>query len=189
MGETTFMHRVNQKLLHDLTRKTEQILGIAAVRCAEEGVALKPLQDVGDPYVEIPRESHRFDLILLGRETHFQFGLEKIADDTLTRILHSSPRPVVVVPRTIDEREAVVIAFDGSLQASRALYAFEASGLGRAPCMWSALPRSTRLPPITLTVRSNSWRITRSRRWRLPSPLPTRRRPRCWSGPRSSGPA
>ncbi len=131
MGETTFMHRVNQKLLHDLTRKTEQILGIAAVRCAEEGVALKPLQDVGDPYVEIPRESHRFDLILLGQETHFQFGFEKIADDTLTRILHSSPRPVVVAPRTIDEREAVVIAFDGSLQASRALYAFEASGLGR----------------------------------------------------------
>ena len=41
MGETTFMHRVNQKPLHDLTRKTEQILGIAAVRCAEEGMALK----------------------------------------------------------------------------------------------------------------------------------------------------
>jgi len=38
----------------------------------------------------------------------------------------------VVVPRTIGAGGAVVIAFDGSLQASRALYAFEASGLGRS---------------------------------------------------------
>ena len=132
LGENRFMRRVNQALLHDMTRKTEQILGTAAVRCAEEGVAFKPLEDVGDPYVQIPRESHRFDLILLGQETHFQFGFEKIPDDTLTRILRSSPRPVVVVPRTIGAGEAVVIAFDGSLQASRALHAFEASGLGRS---------------------------------------------------------
>ena len=90
------------------------------------------MEDVGDPYVQIPRESHRFDLILLGQETHFQFGFEKIPDDTLTRILRSSPRPVVVVPRTIGAGEAVIIAFDGSLQASRALHAFEASGLGRS---------------------------------------------------------
>ena len=38
----------------------------------------------------------------------------------------------MVVPRTLGAGEAVVIAFDGSLQASRALYAFEASGLGRS---------------------------------------------------------
>ena len=42
-----------------------------------------------------------------------------------------APRPVVVVPETVGAGEAVVIAYDGSLQASRALYAFEASGLGR----------------------------------------------------------
>lgn len=131
LGENILMRRINQNLLHEMTRKTEQILGIAAVRCAEEGVAFKPLQNVGDPYVQIPEESHRFDLILLGQETHFQFGFEKTPDDTLTRILRCSPRPVVVVPRAVGSGEAVVIAFDGSLQASRALYAFEASGLGR----------------------------------------------------------
>ena len=38
---------------------------------------------------------------------------------------------MVVVPPTIGEEEAVVVAFDGSLQASRALQAFEASGFGK----------------------------------------------------------
>ncbi len=126
-----YFGRLNPKDLHDLTRRIEQVLGMAALRCAEEGVAFKPLEDLGDPYIEILREAQRYDLLLLGRKTHFQFGFEKIEDGILTRILRNCPRPVVVVPRTLGAGEAVVIAFDGSLQASRALYAFEASGLGR----------------------------------------------------------
>jgi nucleotide-binding universal stress UspA family protein len=128
----SYFERLDRKLLHDLTRRSEQVLGMAALRCAEEGVAFKPLEDVGDPWIQILREAQRYDLILLGRETHFQFGSERMADETLTRILRSSPRPVVVVPTSIGAGEAVLIAFDGSLQASRALHAFEASGLGRA---------------------------------------------------------
>ena len=34
------------------------------------------------------------------------------------------------MPETLPDGEAVVVAYDGSLQAARALYAFEASGLG-----------------------------------------------------------
>ena len=131
LGETKFMHQRNRKLLHEATRRAEQVLEAAAIRCAEEGVAFKPLEDVGDPYVRIPEESHRYDLVLLGRVTHFEFGFDKIADETLTRILRENPRPVVVVPSTLGDGESVVVAFDGSLQASRALQAFEASGLGK----------------------------------------------------------
>jgi nucleotide-binding universal stress UspA family protein len=126
-----YFGRLNQKDLHDLTRKMEQVLGMAAIRCAEEGVTFKPLEDVGTPFIEILREAQRYDLLLLGRQTHFQFGYERFEEETLACVLRTCPRPVVVVPRTMSAGEAVVIAFDGSLQASRALYAFEASGLGR----------------------------------------------------------
>ncbi len=131
LGETNYDRELNRKRLQELTVKTDQILGAAAVRCANEGVAFKPLEAVGDPYVEIPRQSHRFDLILLGRETHFQYGFERQTDDTLTRILRSSARPVVVGPRALCLGGSVVVAFDGSLQASRALFAFTTLGLGR----------------------------------------------------------
>jgi nucleotide-binding universal stress UspA family protein len=131
LGETHYKHGVNQHLLHDLTRRIEQILSSAALTCAHEGVAFKPLEEVGDPYIEILRESQRYDLILLGLKTHFEFGFENIEDETLIRVLRSAPRPVVVVPEIVNAGETVMIAYDGSLQASRALYAFEASGLGR----------------------------------------------------------
>ena len=130
LGETPFMHRRNQELLNVLSRKSDQVLDAAAARCAQEGVAFKPIEDVGDPFDQIRSEAHRYDLIMLGRETHFQFGFEKMADDVLTCILRVTPRPVVVVPRTLGPGEAVIVAFDGSLEASHALCAFAASGLG-----------------------------------------------------------
>ena len=131
MGETQFMHRRNQGLLEELGRKSGQVLEAAAARCVREGVAFKPIEDVGDPFSQIRNEAHRYDLIMLGRETHFQFGFERMTDDVLTCILRVTPRPVVVVPRTLGAGEAVIVAFDGSLEASHALYAFAASGLGR----------------------------------------------------------
>jgi nucleotide-binding universal stress UspA family protein len=50
-------------------------------------------------------------------------------DETLRRILRSTPRPVVAVPSEIPDGNAVVVAYDGSLQAARAVYAFVASGI------------------------------------------------------------
>ena len=53
-------------------------------------------------------------------------------DETLSKVLRDSSRPVVAVPKVLGGDESVVVAYDGSLQASRTLYAFESSGLGRS---------------------------------------------------------
>jgi hypothetical protein len=45
LGETRFMHQLNRKLLHEAIRRAEQVLEAVAIRCAEEGVAFKPLEN------------------------------------------------------------------------------------------------------------------------------------------------
>jgi nucleotide-binding universal stress UspA family protein len=130
VGESYF-DRLNTALLDDTRRKVEGVLSRCALRCAEAGVAFKPLEDVGTPYVQILMEAQRYDLIVLGRQTHFRFGWEETPDGTLGKVLAESPRPVVAVPGDTGEGESVVVAYDGSLQASHTLYAFEASGLGQ----------------------------------------------------------
>lgn len=130
VGEAYF-HRLNKALLADTRRGVQRSLGRYALRCAEAGVAFKELEDVGTPYVQILKEAQRYDLIVLGRHTHFQFGYEEEPDMTLSQVLAESPRPVVAVPDELPDGEAVLVAYDGSLQASRALAAFEASGLGQ----------------------------------------------------------
>ena len=130
VGEAYF-RGLNKALLADTRRGVEGALGRAARRCAEAGVAFKELEDVGTPYVRILMEAQRYDLIVLGHHTHFQFGHGDEPDVTLSKVLADSPRPVVAVPDVLGDGEAVVVAYDGSLQAARALAAFEASGLGQ----------------------------------------------------------
>jgi nucleotide-binding universal stress UspA family protein len=113
----------------DAKRHAEQFLEQFEPRCAEAGVASKTLEDIGFPSEQIVLEAQRYDLVLLGQKTRFHFEIHERHDDTLTNVLKSCPRPVVVVPEAVADGRAVVVAYDGSLQAARALFAFRDLGL------------------------------------------------------------
>ena len=131
LGEVYF-RAIDAQLTADARRAADRVLERAAIRCAEAGVAFKPLEDVGTPHERIVVEAQRFDLIVVGQRTHFRFGWQDAADDTLRRVLRENPRPVVAVPPTpAAAGDAVVVAFDGSVPAARALQAFLCSGLGQ----------------------------------------------------------
>jgi nucleotide-binding universal stress UspA family protein len=121
-------HR-DAQLLADARLRVEGFLEQFRKRCTEAGVACEVLQDVGHPYQQILAEEQRYDLVLLGQETHFHFETTDRADETLRQVLKKSPRPVVVVPETPPGGNAVVVAYDGSSSSVRALQAFQASGL------------------------------------------------------------
>jgi nucleotide-binding universal stress UspA family protein len=123
-------HRVITSVLPEARQKAAEVLEQFTTSCNRAGVACQTREAGGTPFVQILLEAQRYDLIVLGRETHFEFGWRDQSDETLTRILGESPRPVVSVPKKPVAGKAVVVANDGSLQAARALYAFEASGLG-----------------------------------------------------------
>ena len=117
------------EMLAVANRQVAETLQLFETRCAEAGVACSVLQDVGFPDAEIVREALRCDLLVLGHTTHFGFGSEERADNTLWRILKNTARPVTVVPSASEPGNSVLIAYDGSPSADRALQAFEASGL------------------------------------------------------------
>jgi nucleotide-binding universal stress UspA family protein len=130
-------------------RKVEQFLERFALRCAEEQVACKILEDVGAPGERIVLEAQRYDLILLGRRTYFRFETEEGIDDTLRRVLKGTPRPVVTVPKGLRPGGPVLVAYDGSLEAARAVQAFQATGLGEGCdvhvlCVDPAFPEAAR---------------------------------------------
>jgi nucleotide-binding universal stress UspA family protein len=115
-------------------REVEKFLSQFSVRCAKAGVACKVLEDVGMPHEQIELQAQRYDLILLGQQTRFHFETHEGYDDTVRRVLKSSPRPVITVPARLnvkpdDPGGTLLVAYDGSLQAARALQAFQSSGL------------------------------------------------------------
>ena len=116
--------------LHEQRTAIGSALSSIALRCARAGAAFKPLEFVGSPVEEVLIEAQRFDLIIMPRQMDAAGDSGNwIVSDMLRAILRSAPRPVVAVPETLPKGSAAVVAYDGSLQAARTLYAFEASGL------------------------------------------------------------
>jgi nucleotide-binding universal stress UspA family protein len=124
----------------EASHEVKQFLASFAERCTESNISFNVLQDAGLPYEEILRESQRYDLVLFGHDTHFRFGTVDQPDETLWKVLKRGPRPVVIAPPKLEPGSSVVVAYNGSPQADRALQAFQSSGLdfGEEVCVLSA---------------------------------------------------
>ncbi len=119
------------RLLAETRHSVEQVLEQFALRCGAAEVAYKLLEDEGQPAERILAELQRYDLLIFGCRTHFRHASGQRPCPTLAEVLRSAPRPVVVAPNAINLQAegGAVVAYDGSIQAARALHAFLASGL------------------------------------------------------------
>ncbi len=70
--------------------------------------------------------SHEHDLMIIGDAASDDAGDESL----LGRIVKRAARPVIVFPKQPAVGDSVVVAYDGSIQAARALASFAYSGLG-----------------------------------------------------------
>jgi nucleotide-binding universal stress UspA family protein len=132
LGASAYKVHHDATLLADASHKVAQLLADCAQRCAEAGVTCQILQDTGLPAAHILLEAQHYDLIMLGQHTFFHFETQDTPDDTLAVVVKQSPCPVVAVPATLPEGRAVLIAYDGSPHATRALHMFQALGLASA---------------------------------------------------------
>jgi nucleotide-binding universal stress UspA family protein len=132
LGASYFKTERDDILLARARQQVEQGLAQFAARCTAAGVAFQLLEAVGVPSAHILLEAQRFDLIMLSQQTASPFGIQAAPSETLTQVLKNAPRPVVTVPETLGDGTAVVVAYDGSVQAARALQAFQHSGLDGA---------------------------------------------------------
>jgi len=132
LGGMAFKRQRDEALLGEARHKVEQALREFSATCSLSGISGGSLEAVGLPAEQIMLEAQRYDLIVLGRRTYFQFETQSDPDKTLQNVVKHSPRPVVAVPETPRDGSSVVIAYDGSLQAARTLQAFQELGLNRS---------------------------------------------------------
>lgn len=109
------------KIQDDYRRVLEQY----ASRCDEDGVSFTSTPESGLSLDRVLFEAQRHDLILMDRLKILVPGFEGPQAQNLGRILKNSPRPVVLVPPHAgrDDQNEILVAYDGSLQSARALYA------------------------------------------------------------------
>ncbi len=115
--------------LKDANQRVDWFLEQFSARCGEAGVAGQGLRKVGFPAEQILAETEDHDLLLLGQRTYFHFATQEYNDETLDVVLRNAHRPVVAVPMKKAGGGAVVLAYDATPPATRALEAFQQVGL------------------------------------------------------------
>jgi nucleotide-binding universal stress UspA family protein len=109
-----------------------RVAGVLAefrARAAAAEVRAEVIEELGDPAERILWEAHRADIVVLGRETHFNFEGPEHRDATLAQVVRSSPCPMVVVPSVLRQGAGVLVAYGGGREAARTLQLFALLGL------------------------------------------------------------
>jgi len=125
LGAGAYKKARDEARLADAHRRVADFLADFRARGQAAGVAVEVLEDIGDPAARILREAQRCDVVILGRETHFHCETQERPDETLAQVLRGSPRPVVVVPRSVPEGQGVLLAYGGGREGARTLQTFQ----------------------------------------------------------------
>lgn len=100
--------------------------------CRTRGIAGKALPLEGDPAEQLRAAAAAHDAIVIGRDADLQDAGESGLEHTVEHLLHANPRPLIVVPERANQAlKRVLVAYDGSVPASRTLQLFTLLGLGR----------------------------------------------------------
>lgn len=100
-------------------------------QCAAANVRGKVAMLEGNPSEEVRTAAVTHDVIMMGRDTEFHGEASGALAKTVERILKGQPRPLFVIPTAAKLPSRVLIAYDGSIAAARALQIFTLLGLAR----------------------------------------------------------
>jgi nucleotide-binding universal stress UspA family protein len=113
----------------DAHRLVDSILAHFQAFCAGRGVQAQALRRVGSPEEEFLELAEDFDVTLLGREPRLRIGAPEQPDETFGALASGSHRPVVSVPERLPDSANVIVAYNGSPAAARALEALQHAGI------------------------------------------------------------
>ncbi|MFT5465805.1 MAG: nucleotide-binding universal stress UspA family protein [Verrucomicrobiales bacterium] len=94
-----------------------------AAVCNSKGATHHETQIEGLPSNLILEVSAVYDLVVMGLRTYFHYEKHGVGD-SLAKVLDRTASPVLAVPQSVGKLERVLIAYDGSFSAGRALRDF-----------------------------------------------------------------
>jgi len=129
LGAGAYKKARDEARMADAHHRVAVFLAEFRARAAGAGVHAGVLEEQGEPAERIVFEAQRADVVILGRETHFNFETPEWRDATLAQVVRSSPRPMVLVPERVPEGTGVLVAYGGGREAARTLQLFALLGL------------------------------------------------------------
>jgi nucleotide-binding universal stress UspA family protein len=130
LGGLHYAEKIEKAKREEAHQRIHELLSKFKQQCEDAGVSYREAELQGSPSERIIKESIFYDAVILGMRTHFHFETQDTPGDSLEKILDETITPVYAVPEKLDlpdlpmEKIRVLIAFDGSLPAARAMQRF-----------------------------------------------------------------
>jgi nucleotide-binding universal stress UspA family protein len=133
LGAGAFKVERDVALVDAADRKISSLLKDFEQQCTAANVSCRALKLSGDPEKLLVREAQGVDLLVMGQKSIAE-GPGRVASHVLRETLRHATRPVLSVCQSNARNwnhASVLVAYDGSPQAAKALQIFHAVGLGR----------------------------------------------------------
>lgn len=122
LGAEPFSDALNQ-FRAIMQQKGEAVLAAARAACAAEGLDEVESRLVwGHPARTILREETPAELLVLGQDGEHDEASGDWTGSTIDRVVRHAVRPCLVVPATFSPIDRIMVAYDGSPHAGRALH-------------------------------------------------------------------
>lgn len=130
IGTATLQAAIERELVTDAEEARRRLHESFEGECKAHGIDFEWLSFDGDPIETLCLASETCDLMVAGHDAGFRGKLEEQLSETLSTLLQLTPRPVVVCPDELSAADDVLIAYDGSVPAARAVQIFTLLGVG-----------------------------------------------------------
>ena len=111
-------------MLNDAKQHAEEQIAQFRMTCDLHSVGHEDIIYTGTPFEGLMQEGKTADMIITGVRTFFHYPTREGPGDTLEQLLKEPVCPVLAVPKDLELPRNVVIAYDGSNDAARALQAY-----------------------------------------------------------------
>jgi|DewCreStandDraft_4_1066084.scaffolds.fasta_scaffold00565_54 nucleotide-binding universal stress UspA family protein len=130
LGASYFAQELEHFKISEADKRIHNLLEKFKEKCNNEGIKHKEHARQGTPSKKILEQSLFYDMIVMGMKTHFDFETSDEPGSSFEEILDASITPIFAIPKDFklpnvpSEKIKVLIAFDGSLPACRAVQRF-----------------------------------------------------------------
>ncbi|HUZ73604.1 MAG TPA: universal stress protein [Stellaceae bacterium] len=126
LGGTAFKAAADAARIERASREIDKLLHEFEAKRQRHKLLGEALRINGAPLPALTRAATGHDLVVIGRDTSFHAVPSRETALTVELLLKRNPRPVLVVPplESVNEMGSILIAFDGSLAAAKALQIF-----------------------------------------------------------------
>ncbi len=124
IGSFYYAEKLREQLTTETRAKARELLEKYEAAMEGSGVDHVEVVEEGVPFQRIVEDMKYHDLLVIGKDPHFFYGHPDKTTNTLARVVKNTVGPTLVVGNSYSSISKILVAYDGSNAAARALKQF-----------------------------------------------------------------